>query len=46
MAVYLGNPNVHSLGSLTHGTALVKSFRTRNKFSATSVDQLPHQLVA
>ena len=26
--------------------AMVKSFRTRNKFSATSVDQLPHQLVA
>jgi anaerobic selenocysteine-containing dehydrogenase len=46
LAIYLGNPNVHSLGSMTHGTALVKGFRTRNKFSATSVDQLPHQLVA
>ncbi len=46
LGIYLGNPNVHSLGSLTHGTAMVKSFRTRNKFSATSVDQLPHQLVA
>ena len=31
---------------MTHGTALVKSLRTRNKFSATSVDQLPHQLLA
>jgi anaerobic selenocysteine-containing dehydrogenase len=46
LAIYLGNPNAHSLGSLTHGTAMLKSFRTRNKFSATSVDQLPHQLVA
>ena len=46
LAIYQGNPNAHSLGSLTHGTALVRSFRTRNKFSATSVDQLPHQLVA
>ena len=46
LGVYLGNPNVHSLGSLTHGTALVKSFRTRNKYSATSVDQLPAQLLA
>lgn len=45
VAVYLGNPNAHSLGSMTHGTALVKSLRTRNTFSATSVDQLPHQLV-
>ena len=46
LAVYLGNPNVHSLGSMTHGTAMVKALRTRNKFSATSVDQLPHQLLA
>lgn len=45
LAIYLGNPNVHSLGSMTHGVALAQSFRTRNKFSATSVDQLPHQLV-
>jgi anaerobic selenocysteine-containing dehydrogenase len=46
VGVYLGNPNVHSLGSMTHGLAMVKSLPTRNKFSATSVDQLPHQLVA
>lgn len=46
VAVYLGNPNVHSLGAMTHGSALVKALRTRNRFSATSVDQLPHQLVA
>ena len=44
--IYLGNPNVHSLGSMTHGTALAKAIRTRNRFSATSVDQLPHQLLA
>ncbi|WP_372727461.1 molybdopterin-dependent oxidoreductase [Nocardioides sp.] len=46
LGIYLGNPNVHSLGSLTHGTAMVKTFRSRNTFSATSVDQLPHQLIA
>ena len=46
IGVYLGNPNIHSLGSMTHGLGLVKTLRTRNKFSATSVDQLPHQLVA
>ncbi|WP_312856270.1 molybdopterin-dependent oxidoreductase [Nocardioides pelophilus] len=45
LAIYLGNPNVHSLGAMTHGVAMVQSFRTRNKFSATSVDQLPHQLI-
>jgi anaerobic selenocysteine-containing dehydrogenase len=46
LAVYLGNPNAHSLGSQTHGIAMLRSFRTRNKFSASSVDQVPHQLVA
>ncbi len=46
LGVYLGNPNVHSLGSMTHGVAMVKALRTRNRFSATSVDQLPAQLVA
>ena len=46
LGVYLGNPNAHSLGSQTHGIAMLKSFRTRNKFSASSVDQVPHQLVA
>ncbi|MFL6004594.1 MAG: molybdopterin-dependent oxidoreductase [Nocardioides sp.] len=46
VGVYLGNPNVHSLGSLTHGLTMVRSLGTRNLFSATSVDQLPHQLVA
>jgi len=46
LGIYLGNPNAHSLGSMTHGIAMVKSFRTRNRFSATSVDQLPHQLLA
>ncbi len=46
VAVYLGNPNVHSLGSMTHAPALLKALRTRNVYSATSVDQLPHQLVA
>lgn len=46
LAVYLGNPNVHSIGALTHGVSLVRLLRTKNTFSATSVDQLPHQYVA
>ncbi len=45
LGIYLGNPNVHSLGSMTHGSALVKALKTPNTFSATSVDQLPHQLL-
>ena len=46
LAIYLGNPNAHSLGAQTHGVGMLKTFRTRNKFSASSVDQVPHQLVA
>jgi anaerobic selenocysteine-containing dehydrogenase len=46
VGVYLGNPNAHALGSATHGLAMVKTLRTRNRFSASSVDQIPHQLVA
>ncbi len=46
VGIYLGNPNAHSLGAQTHGTRMIKTFRTRNKFSASSVDQIPHQLVA
>jgi anaerobic selenocysteine-containing dehydrogenase len=44
VGLYLGNPNVHSLGSLTHMLPFVRLLRTRNRFSATSVDQLPHML--
>jgi anaerobic selenocysteine-containing dehydrogenase len=44
VGVYLGNPNVHSLGAMTHMPSVVRLLRTRNRFSATSVDQLPHML--
>ena len=45
-AAYLGNPNVHSLGFLTHGVSLVRALGSKAVFSATSIDQLPHQLVS
>jgi len=46
VGVYLGNPNVHSLGALTHLPTMVRQLRTRNRFSATSIDQLPHMLAS
>ncbi|MCW2761447.1 MAG: molybdopterin oxidoreductase family protein [Marmoricola sp.] len=46
VGIYLGNPNAHSLGAQTHGITMIKTFKTRNKFSASSVDQVPHQFVA
>ncbi|MFP2908179.1 molybdopterin oxidoreductase family protein [Pyxidicoccus sp. 3LFB2] len=46
VAVYLGNPNVHNTGNIMFGPQLLRTLRSRNRYSATSVDQLPHQLVA
>ncbi len=45
LGIYLGNPSAHALGSATHGLPFIKSLRTRNRFSASSVDQIPHQFV-
>jgi anaerobic selenocysteine-containing dehydrogenase len=46
IGVYAGNPNVHSLGAMTHLPTFLRLLGTRNRFSATSVDQLPHMLAA
>jgi anaerobic selenocysteine-containing dehydrogenase len=46
VATYLGNPNVHHFGHIAYLPALLKTIRTPNMFSASSVDQWPHQLVA
>ena len=46
IAGYLGNPSVHNWGIMTHSSALFAPLKTRSRFSATSVDQLPHQLVS
>jgi anaerobic selenocysteine-containing dehydrogenase len=43
---YVGNPTVHNYGSILFGIPFIQSLRTRNRFSATSVDQLPHHLAA
>lgn len=46
VAVYQGNPSVHNFGTLLNSGLLLKSLRTQNNFSATSVDQLPHHFAA
>lgn len=46
VAAYLGNPSVHNWGTMTHSNAFLGPLKTRSRYSATSVDQLPHQLVA
>jgi anaerobic selenocysteine-containing dehydrogenase len=46
IATYLGNPTVHNYGALLFAPGFLRSLRTRNKFSATSVDQLAHHLAS
>jgi anaerobic selenocysteine-containing dehydrogenase len=46
VGVYYGNPSVHNLGSLVNGPVLNRAIRSKNTYSATSVDQLPHHFAA
>jgi len=46
VATYLGNPTVHNSGALLFVPAFIRSLHTRNRFSATSVDQLAHHVAA
>jgi anaerobic selenocysteine-containing dehydrogenase len=46
VATYLGNPIVHNHGAALMAPVLVRALHTRNRYSATSVDQLPHQLAS
>lgn len=46
VATYQGNPNVHNLGLMMLGGSFVRQLKTKSRFTATSVDQLPHHLAA
>jgi anaerobic selenocysteine-containing dehydrogenase len=46
VAIYLGNPTVHNFDAMIYGPMFFRTLKTANRFSATSVDQLPEQLVS
>lgn len=46
IAMYQGNPSIHNLGTTMNSPLFAKSLRTKNMFSATSADQLPHHFAA
>jgi anaerobic selenocysteine-containing dehydrogenase len=46
VAVYQGNPTVHNYGAILYGQLLQRALGTRSRYSATSVDQLPHMLAS
>ena len=45
VATYFGNPSAHNAGTILMISPFRRSLRTENNFTATSVDQLPHQFV-
>jgi anaerobic selenocysteine-containing dehydrogenase len=44
VAVYLGNPNVHSLSLQLYNSVPLRLLRTRNIYSASTLDQMPKQV--
>ena len=44
VAVYLGNPNAHSLAGLLYLRPLIRALGTTNVFSASTVDQRPKEV--
>ncbi|HET7786759.1 MAG TPA: molybdopterin-dependent oxidoreductase [Myxococcales bacterium] len=46
VALYVGNPTVHSYSAVLGMQLFARALGTRARFSATSVDQLPHMLAA
>ncbi len=46
VAMYLGNPTVHNYASQIYGLRFLRALGSRSRFSATSVDQLPHMLAS
>ncbi|MBK7539273.1 MAG: molybdopterin-dependent oxidoreductase [Myxococcales bacterium] len=46
VGIVQGNPSVHNLGLLLYAPLLLGALDTESRFSATSLDQLPHMLAA
>ena len=44
MALYLGNPNAHTLAGSVMGVPLIKALGTKNLYSASTVDQMPRHV--
>ena len=44
VAVYLGNPNAHTIAGALYAPQLVRALQTRGVFSASTLDQMPKQV--
>ena len=46
VAVYLGNPSAHSLSAMTFNRTLLGALGTRQRYSASTVDQMPKHVAS
>jgi anaerobic selenocysteine-containing dehydrogenase len=46
VATYLGNPNAHILANMLYGPVLIRALGSKNRFSASTVDQFPKQMAS
>jgi anaerobic selenocysteine-containing dehydrogenase len=46
VAIYLGNPSAHSLDAMLYAPVLIRALGTRQRYSASSADQLPKMVSA
>jgi anaerobic selenocysteine-containing dehydrogenase len=46
VAVYQGNPSIHNLGTMLFASDFFKLLKTKNMYTATSTDQLPHHFAS
>ena len=46
LAIYVGNPNAHTLSGQLYLKPLIKALGTRNVFSASTVDQRPKEIAS
>ncbi len=46
IGVYVGNPGAHSLSAMMFSRALLTGLGTRNRFSASTVDQMPRHVAS
>ena len=44
VAIYAGNPSVHTMSGQFYVSGLIRALRTRNRFTASTVDQMPKQV--
>ncbi len=46
VAMYLGNPSAHSLSAMLYNRSVLQAVGTRQRYSASTVDQMPRQVAA